>query len=128
MTSPVGRILWHDISVPEAGSLRDFYSEVVGWEASETSMGDYADYSMAPPGDAEPVAGVCHARGANAGLPPQWLMYVGVADLDRSLAGCVEHGGEVVDGPRQMGGDRFAVIRDPAGAVLALYQSAGAAD
>lgn len=125
MSKTSGRILWHDISVSDAPALRDFYADVVGWRSEACAMGDYEDYSMLPPGSDEAVAGVCHARGANAALPPQWLMYVGVDDLDRSLMACREAGGAVVDGPRTMGKDRFAVIRDPAGAVLALYQSAG---
>ena len=33
---------------------------------------------------------------------------------------CVELGGQVIDGPREMGGQTFCVIRDPAGAVAAL--------
>jgi len=43
-----------------------------------------------------------------------------VADADASAAACVELGGELVDGPRDMGGYRFCVIRDPAGAVAGL--------
>ena len=65
----------------------------------------------------------CHARGINADLPAKWLVYVVVADLESSLAECRRLGGAVVTGPKAMGQDaRYAVIRDPAGAVLALYQ------
>ncbi len=70
------------------------------------------------------MAGVCHARGANAELPPVWLIYVVVADLDASLAACRERGGQVIAGPRSMGRARYAVIRDPAGAAVGLYQAA----
>ena len=68
----------------------------------------------------QPAAGVCFARGQNAKLPPQWLIYVSVADLDASVAACLARGGVVVDGPRGMGEQRLAVIRDPAGAHLGL--------
>lgn len=46
-----------------------------------------------------------------------------MADLDASLTECSRRGGVVVAGPRDLGGGRFAVIRDPAGAVAALYQA-----
>jgi hypothetical protein len=69
------------------------------------------------------VAGVCHARGANANTPPVWLMYIIVADLDASIVQVKGLGGTVIDGPREMGG-RMCVIRDPAGAVCALLQPA----
>ena len=78
---------------------------------------------MIPPGESAPVAGVCHARRDNADLPPAWLMYVNVLDLDASLARCAGRGGSALDGPRAMGEmGRLAVIRDPRGATLALFE------
>lgn len=118
-TTP-GAIAWADVTVPDAERLRDFYRDVAGWTPSALSMGDYADYVMHDASGAA-VAGVCHARGPNADLPAQWLVYVTVPDADRAAARCVELGGRVIAGPRPMGGGRCAVIEDPAGAVLALF-------
>lgn len=121
-----GRIGWIDLTVPDADRIRDFYRAVVGWTASEVDMGGYSDFCVHPAEGKAPVAGICHARGANAALPRQWLVYITVEDLDASIARCVELGGRVLDGPRPYGGPgRFCVIQDPAGAVAALY-SAGA--
>ena len=117
-----GTIMWRDLTVSDADQVRDFYSAVIGWEAEPVEMGGYADYSMLPPGSSDPVAGICFRRGANADLPPQWLMYITVEDLDRSIARCAERGGRVVAGPKGMGEARYCVIRDPAGAVCALFQ------
>lgn len=118
-----GTISWVDLTVGDAPGIRDFYAAVVGWAVSPVAMGGYTDFCMNAPGAGSSVAGVCHARGENAALPPQWLIYIVVADLDASLAECRSRGGEIVDGPRSMGPEaRFAVIRDPAGAVAALYQ------
>ena len=117
----VGSIGWIDLTVDDADKLRDFYSDVAGWQPGEADMGDYSDYFMSPPGG-DPVAGVCHARGGNADMPPQWMIYIVVADLDHSVARCKAHGGEVVVAEKSMGKARYCVIRDPAGAVCALYQ------
>lgn len=116
-----GTIGWHDLTVSDAIGIRDFYARVTGWSPSPVAMGDYEDFAMGPPGG-DAVAGVCHARGGNAGLPALWLMYVIVADLDASLDACRSLGGEIVAGPKSMGTARYCVIRDPAGAVCALYQ------
>lgn len=125
--SKIGTIGWHDLTVDNADEVRDFYTQVLGWETSPVDMGGYSDYSMGPPGG-DPVGGVCHARGGNAGLPAQWLMYVTVANTDAAAAKCVELGGEILAGPKSMGSTaRYCVIRDPAGAVLALYSSSGEA-
>lgn len=114
-----GRIEWLDLTVGDAPRLRDFYAAVVGWKPADVDMGSYADYSMnLPTGDS--IAGVCHARGSNANLPPQWLVYVRVADVQESAETCLQRGGKVLDGPRRMGGNEFCVIQDPAGAVMAL--------
>lgn len=121
-TPDVGHIVWTDLTVPDAEGLKEFYREVVGWESSPVSMGAYEDFNMNAPGTGDPVAGVCHARGANANLPPVWLVYVTVEDVDRSAARCRELGGRVLDGPRGMGKNRFCVIADPAGAVIALIR------
>jgi uncharacterized protein len=115
-----GSVGWVDLTVPEAEALRDFYAEVVGWKPEPVDMGDYRDFNMTDPADRAPRAGVCHARGVNAGLPPVWVVYFRVADLDASLAAVEREGGEVMAPPRAAGGTRYAVIRDPAGAVCAL--------
>jgi uncharacterized protein len=121
-TAPaVGQIGWIDLTAPNAEGVRDFYEHVAGWTASPVSMGDHNDYCMIPAGSDKPVAGVCHALGKNAAMPPSWLIYVTVADLDESLRRCAERGGKVrITGPRVTGMGRSCVIEDPA--VTALYQ------
>ena len=118
----LGRIAWTDLTVKDAPAIRDFWAQVAGWSPDEVSMGEYADFNMR---DAEgrPAAGVCHARGSNADLPPVWLSYVSVADLDVSLEAAVRLGGEVAVDPRGPVGGRMAVVRDPAGAMLALWEA-----
>lgn len=121
--TPYGVMAWADLTVHDAAKVRDFYSAVVGWEAVPVPMGAYSDFQMNLPGTDQPVAGVCHARGANANLPSQWLVYITVADLDASLEACAKHGGMVIAEPRGMGSfGRFCVIKDPAGAVMALIE------
>ena len=61
----------------------------------------------------------------NSDLPPVWLIYIVVETLEASLAACAEPGGEVLVGPKAMGpGSAYAIIKDPAGAISALYQVA----
>ena len=117
----VGTVGWVDLTVPDAEKLRDFYTAVVGWKAQGLDMGRYEDFVMQTP-SGKGAAGVCHARGLNADVPPVWLVYFTVADVVGSVAVCEANGGQVLVKPRAAGGGTFAVIRDPAGAVCALYQ------
>ena len=119
---PIGSIGWCDLTVPDASNIRDFYTSVCGWSATDVSMGDYADYAMTSPGG-QMVAGICHKRGVNADLPSQWLMYVTVADLAASLEQVQTRGGKILRAATPMGAyGTLAVIQDPAGAVIALLQ------
>ena len=117
---PIGRIEWLDLTVNDAARVKDFYCKVVGWKSEEVDMGHYADFNINLPGSGDTVAGICHARGTNANLPSQWLVYVRVSDVAKSARLCEEKGGKVLDGPRRMGGSNFCVIQDPAGACMAL--------
>ena len=116
----IGAIEWRDLTVENAGEVKDFYSKVVGWDSSGVSMGEYEDYCVNLPGTSETVAGICHARGENKNIPAQWLMYVRVESVADSIEQCIKLGGEVIEGPRKLSGSDFCIIKDPAGAVLAL--------
>jgi len=116
----IGNIEWCDLTVSNAEDIKDFYSKVVGWEAHPTSMGEYDDYAMNLPENKECVTGICHAKGPNKNMPAQWLMYVRVVDVEASARDCLDAGGQVLEGPRPMGSSKLCVIKDPAGAMLAL--------
>jgi predicted enzyme related to lactoylglutathione lyase len=119
----IGSINWADLTVPDAGAVRDFYAEVVQWKPSSISMGEYDDYAMHTPAADTPAAGICHARGVNADLPAQWLIYITVADLEASMNACRRLGGTILTGPTKMGPyGTYCVIKDPVGAVAALVQ------
>ena len=120
--STVGSIGWIDMSTADAGGVRDFYKAVVGWDTEDVDMGGYADYVMKAPDSGDGVAGVCHARGSNADLPPGWLIYITVADVEASATACREYGGKVLVEPRGLAGGRFCVVEDPGGSVAAIYQ------
>ncbi|MFT7643901.1 MAG: putative enzyme related to lactoylglutathione lyase [Pirellulaceae bacterium] len=121
--SKTGKVGWIDLTVPNADEVRDFYSKVANWDVTPVAMGEYNDYCMHPPGDETPVAGICHAKGTNADLPAQWLIYITVADLAGSLEKVVENGGKIIQQRSGEGGHgAMAIIQDPSGAVSALYQ------
>ena len=120
----IGSIGWIDITVPDADGLRDFYRDVVGWDTTSVDMGGYSDHCMDVKGTGQSVAGICHARGTNEGLPGGWMIYITVADVAASAARCRELGGEVLVEPTTSGMGTMCVMRDPSGAVAALFAPA----
>ena len=116
--SRLGTIQWVDLTVPDAEKVRDFYQAVVGWTPAPVDMGSHQDFNMISPGTGRPAAGICHARGVNAALPPQWLIYVPVPDLAASLANVERLGGRLL----HRHNENCCLIQDPAGAVMMIYQ------
>lgn len=120
----VGTIVSADLTVANAGELKDFYSAVIGWIPEPFKMkdeaGSYDDYVMKD-SDENWIGGVCHARGANSDIPPQWIVYINVADIQTSIDKCIELGGSVLKESRNANGQlQYAMIKDPYGAVLAV--------
>jgi predicted enzyme related to lactoylglutathione lyase len=127
-TLETGSVGWMDLTVADAPRVRDFYREVAGWKVQDVAMkddaGEYADFAMLAPGSGRGIAGVCHARGGNSDLPPVWLIYITVENLDASLEKVRAGRGKVLAGPKKLGGQAvYAVIEDPAGAACALFQA-----
>ena len=118
----IGTMAWLDISVDNAPEVKSFYEDVIGWKSENIAMGDYDDYAMLEPTNNEAVAGICHAKGVNKDLPPTWLPYFLVADIEASLHTVLANGGKLITEIKFMGSDKYAVIKDPAGAACAIYQ------
>lgn len=119
----IGSITWSDLTVPNAEEVQEFYSKVVGWKSIPVSLGDYNDFNMNSPESGKTRAGICHNKGGNADLPPQWLIYITVKNADESARLCEGNGGKVLVGPKELSGyGKFCVIEDSAGAVCALFE------
>lgn len=118
-----GTFCWADLGTTDAGLARAFYGALLGWEPDGSSSPDPDAHSvMALDGDA--VAGI-YALGEDQlarGVPPRWLSYVSVEDVDGIAARVVELGGKVSTEPFDVARDgRAAVVADPQGATFALW-------
>jgi predicted enzyme related to lactoylglutathione lyase len=116
-----GTFCWVDLVTDDPEGSEDFYRTLLGWESEVMAGG----YRMQRIGGAD-VAGIT-AQGEQervAGAGPAWLSSVAVADADEATARAVELGGAVVAPPAdvlELG--RAAVVRDPQGAALGLWQA-----
>lgn len=120
----IGTMGWLDLTVDNAPQIKTFYTSVVGWNSVDVDMGEYADFMMQSPETGKEAAGICHKRGSNSDIPSQWLPYFIVADIQASLAAVEQLGGSAISKVRSYGNDQFVIIKDPAGAICALYQEA----
>jgi uncharacterized protein len=107
---------WYDVMTTDLGAAETFYRSVVGWGAQDTgSTPAYTLFTV----DGRGVAGLMaipeDAR--KAGVPPAWMGYIHVDDVDDMAARITREGGKLHKGPIDVPGIiRFAVVSDPQGA------------
>ncbi|WDR03892.1 VOC family protein [Devosia algicola] len=123
MTTKASPFVWYDVMTTDVAAAERFYSAVIGWTAADSGMAD-TKYSILRDGDTM-VGGIMPIPDeiARHGVPPAWMGYVGVADVDAKAAEVVEAGGKVHRPPTDIPGvGRFAVIADPHGAGLIIFK------
>ena len=114
-----GAFVWAELWTQDVKASSSFYSEVIGYQISAITRphGDYPIFATAD----EPRAGLVEIEDKK--IETSWAPYVGVAQLAESLQRVGELGGKVLLAPdEQYGGGRVALIADPTGAGLFLYE------
>ena len=117
----VSSFVWYELLTSDVVGAKAFYGALTGWETQGSSDGhEYFEWKA---GDAL-IGGLMRLPedAANAGMPPCWQGYVGVADIDASLASVTAEGARVHMQRHLPGVGRFAFISDPQGASLYLMQ------
>jgi uncharacterized protein len=115
-----GTFSWADLSTTDTDAAKAFYTGLFGWDYDDQPMpGDGGDYTMLTR-DGRSVAALFAAR---EGMPTFWNSYVTVEGADSAAARARDVGGtlmsEVFD---VMDAGRMAVIQDPTGAVLSVWE------
>lgn len=119
-----GTFSWADLATTDVDGAKDFYGRLFGWQP-EDMAGAAGTYTMLRL-DGDAVAGLFGQTEEQraAGVPSRWLCYVTVDGLDGVVARGVELGGTVVNQPVDVeDAGRMAVIADPEGARLALWEA-----
>jgi predicted enzyme related to lactoylglutathione lyase len=115
---------WIDLATTDLAAATDFYGQLLGWTAAETTSPDGTAYTMFSLRGL-PVAGAYQlgAELVRNGIPPHWASYVTVTAADEAAARATAAGGTVVQGPYDVGdAGRMAVIQDPTAAMLAVWE------
>lgn len=115
-----GSFAWTELLTRDLERAWQFYAAVFGYQRQELDIGQPAPYLLATV-DGEPALGLMTMpKAVGAEVPNYWSCYFAVLDVDASLALAVERGGAVLVPPTHSGFGRWAVLRDPQGAVLTL--------
>ncbi|MCA0997981.1 VOC family protein [Alloyangia pacifica] len=114
-----GHCAWNELRTPDPSAALEVYAACFGWEKTDSmDMGPAGSYDMLRN---PPHASLLGAMMSSGDMPPQWLFYFRVADIDKAAAYIDHNGGEMLMGPQEIpGGEYILNARDPQGAVLAL--------
>ena len=121
-----GYFCWADAATSDHQAGRDFYVNLFGWEADDMPVPGGGTYTMFKVGGRNVAAISAQQDEERAqGIPPHWNVYVSVDDVDSFTKEAEAAGGAVLMPPFDvLDSGRMAVIADPAGAVLGLWQPA----
>ncbi len=119
-----GTFFWNELVTPEPDRCQAFYAQIAGWTARQVEMPPGpgpATYTVFMAGDRD-VGGMFRMAGPGwQGVPPHWMAYIAVDDVDAACAKVPELGGRIHLQPTDIPNvGRFCVIADPSGAVVSL--------
>lgn len=113
-----GTMCWNELATTDLDVSVAFYSELFGWEI-EPVESPAMPYMMIKNSEGWNNGGIRPVM--PPGTPPHWLVYFGIDDVDAGLAKVALLGGSQLIEPLHIGPGKIGVVRDPQGAVFALY-------
>jgi len=124
---------WFELMTTDIEAARRFYADVFGWRAATDAGTGYTEFFLrdTPGGKAgRAIAGMLARPAGMASIPPSWLVYFDVADVDAAAIVATKLGGRTVVPPRDIPRvGRFAVLMDSTGGGFAVLRlSARAAE
>jgi uncharacterized protein len=114
-----GHWVWNELHTSNPAKALPFYEKVLGFSYRSMEAGPGGTYHILSRGGVD-RGGVTSFPG---GVPPQWLPYVFVDDVDATITRARKLAATIPVPPEDIPGvGRFGVLKDPTGAVLAIMK------
>jgi uncharacterized protein len=113
-----GKFFWYELMTSDPAAAAKFYGDVVGWGTQESGTEGYRLFTVA---EGRGVSGLMALPDhlSDAKVPPHWIGYVAVADVDEAVEEIEEEEGTIHREPFEIPGViRLAVVADPQGAAF----------
>ena len=120
-----GTFCWPELATTDQAGAKKFYAALLGWEMTDSPISDSEVYTMLMLKDRSVGAlYTMRPEERGQGVPPHWNSYVAVESADQSAAKAKTLGGTILMEPFDvMEHGRMAVIQDPTGAVVCVWES-----
>jgi predicted enzyme related to lactoylglutathione lyase len=109
-----------ELVTQDLAKAKSFYGALFDWDLEEAQGG----YTLIRVGEHGYGVGGGMMAAPSPDIPPHWLAYVGVADLNAATAKAKSLGATVIRDVTPIEGvGSFSIIKDPTGAMLALWKA-----
>ena len=120
---PPGTFCWVDLATTDAEVGKKFYTDLFGWQSADMPAGEGVYTMFSKDGKSVCALYSMNDEMRKQGVPPHWQSYVSVESADESAKKAKDLGGTLTMPPFDvMDVGRMAVVRDPTGAMFALWQ------
>lgn len=119
----LGTFCWPELATSDQEGAKKFYTSMFGWTATDNDMGEGGTYTTLKL-KGQDVAALYKLTKDQQGVPPHWGPYVAVESADGTAAKAKQLGAQVImEAFDVMEHGRMAVIQDPTGAIVSLWQA-----
>jgi predicted enzyme related to lactoylglutathione lyase len=118
MSKSPAPFIWYELLTSDADAAQRFYENLIGWAVAPAGGDPTANhgYRILTAPDGQGVGGMMKLPDG-APMPPCWLGYIGVDDVDAAVEEAKSAGASVHMPPQDIPGvGRFALLADPQGA------------
>lgn len=109
-----GSFCWNELNVKDVKAAMKFYEDTLGWSFEKFKMDEGDDrgtYWIASAGVTD------MGQKENPGMPPHWLGYIAVDDIDARVAHAQKLGAKIMQPPMDIPKvGRIAILTEPTGA------------
>jgi predicted enzyme related to lactoylglutathione lyase len=116
---PQGSIVWHELKSPDPSASSDFYGALLGWRSMHIGNGPVGPIWLLQR-ENDQIGTMVKLAGAGTA---HWIPFFAVDNVDEQAAHAVTLGAKVLVPPVTVPRGRAAVIADPQGAAVALFQT-----
>lgn len=120
-----GSFCWVELGTTDQQAAKQFYGHLFGWTANDMPMGPDEFYTMFKL-NARDVAAAYKLRPGQLqmNVPPHWMLYIAVADVDTAAKRAADLGGTVIVAPFDVfTAGRMTVVQDPTGAIFSMWEA-----
>jgi len=121
---PNNTFCWVDLATIGVEDSKKFYKAIFNWDYVDEPAGEGMVYTMCMINN-KPVAAIYEMLEdqKKMGLPPYWLPYINIENVNATAEKVNSSGGSVIAPPMDVSDNgRMSVVQDPTGAVFAVWQ------